>query len=148
MPLRLLWPRPPSPTIWSPPPSAPASGEHVVMGAWVKTEREQGKGSFAFLELKKGGAVFVQGAGAVEAKKGSAASGSTAAAAPTAMACRLAVCSASALPPPPLVCAARWDPRRRNHIALLLAVSHAAHLLPCSPPNSLAVVDLLPPAAF
>uniref|UniRef100_A0A0E0P181 Uncharacterized protein n=1 Tax=Oryza rufipogon TaxID=4529 RepID=A0A0E0P181_ORYRU len=54
------WPRPPSPTIWSPPPSAPASSEHVIMGAWVKTEWEQGKGSFAFLELKKGGAVFIQ----------------------------------------------------------------------------------------
>jgi hypothetical protein len=86
MPLRLPWPQPPSPTIWSPPPSAPASGEHVVLGAWVKTEREreQGKGSFAFLELKKGGAVFVRGAGAAEVKKGGAASGSTAAA--TAMA--------------------------------------------------------------
>ncbi|EEE56982.1 hypothetical protein OsJ_06713 [Oryza sativa Japonica Group] len=40
----------------------------------VKTEREQGKGSFVFLELKDG-AVFVQGAGAVEAKKGGAAGG-------------------------------------------------------------------------
>uniref|UniRef100_A0A0E0EQF5 Uncharacterized protein n=1 Tax=Oryza meridionalis TaxID=40149 RepID=A0A0E0EQF5_9ORYZ len=40
----------------------------------VKTEREQGKGSFAFLELK-GGAVFVRGAGAAKAQKGSAAGG-------------------------------------------------------------------------
>uniref|UniRef100_I1PFF1 Uncharacterized protein n=1 Tax=Oryza glaberrima TaxID=4538 RepID=I1PFF1_ORYGL len=91
------WPRPPSLTIWSPPPSAPASGKHVIMGAWVKTEWEQGKGSFAFLELKKGGAVFVRGAGAAEAKKDGAAGGSTAAT--TAMACKPAVCSASALAP-------------------------------------------------
>ena len=67
------------------------------MGAWVKTKWEQGKGSFAFLELKKGGAVFVRGAGAAEAKKDGAAGGSTAAT--TAMAGKPVVCAASALAP-------------------------------------------------
>uniref|UniRef100_A0A0E0MCD9 Uncharacterized protein n=1 Tax=Oryza punctata TaxID=4537 RepID=A0A0E0MCD9_ORYPU len=45
------------------------------MGRWVKIEWEQGKGSFAFLELKKGGAVFVRGAGATEVKKGATVGG-------------------------------------------------------------------------
>uniref|UniRef100_A0A0E0BU73 Uncharacterized protein n=1 Tax=Oryza glumipatula TaxID=40148 RepID=A0A0E0BU73_9ORYZ len=52
----------------------------------------------------------------------------------------------AAAPPLPLVCAARRDPHRRNHIALLLAVNRAAYLLPRSPPNSLAAVGLLPPS--
>ncbi|BAD81376.1 hypothetical protein [Oryza sativa Japonica Group] len=85
------------------------------------------------------------------------------------MACRPVVCSASALTPLrhrllPLVCVARCSPssarlagnpaaattslcRRCDHIVLLLAVSCAPHLLPRLPPNSLAVVGLLPPVA-
>uniref|UniRef100_A0A0E0KB67 Uncharacterized protein n=1 Tax=Oryza punctata TaxID=4537 RepID=A0A0E0KB67_ORYPU len=57
MPRWSPWPRPPSPTIWSPPPPAPASGEHVVMGRWVKTEWEHEKGSFALLEHNDGSCV-------------------------------------------------------------------------------------------
>uniref|UniRef100_I1P0C6 Uncharacterized protein n=1 Tax=Oryza glaberrima TaxID=4538 RepID=I1P0C6_ORYGL len=109
----------------------------------VKTEREQGKGSFVFLELKDG-TVFVRGAGVVEAKKGGAAGGGDDGRHHHRH--NQAVQSA----------VARERPRRiSNGRAVAMAgkrrqrrtVSHATHLLLLSSPNSHADVGLLLPAA-